>query len=75
MNGREDASTDNHKYEKVVLLIVDFSREEPRLLGSIEDLISENILEKGSDISSSLFEINDLAHSLMNTYTNRFLRY
>lgn len=72
INGRPDFTKQDYKYERVCLLIVDFSQEPAKIYNSNEELIKDKLMS-----SKSLSNIDELTWdafipSILSTYNDRF---
>lgn len=72
INGRSDITNQHYKYERVCLLIVDFSMQPPKIYNTDNELRADGLLPEGSIAS-----INDLCFTkfievLLHIYNERF---
>jgi len=72
INQRGSASSEEYKYERVVLLIVNFSRNEPRLYNSIEELKEDELVKENFNINLKPLSINNFISRLIEIYNGRF---
>ncbi len=73
LNNRESHEIDEYKYERVCLLIVDFSEEEPKIVISSEDLFKMGWIKKEEIDTFSLdgLDIQNFVKDLLNAYKKR----
>lgn len=72
VNGRFLAEGEEYKYERVCLLIVDFSREVPKIYNTDEELIADNLLPAGTSATISELGFDSFAGTLLDIYNQRF---
>lgn len=72
INGRKDTSKEDYKYERVCLLIVDFSTDIPKIYNSDENLKEAGLLAEDSEVSISELTWETFTSSLIETYQARF---
>lgn len=72
INSREDSSTDNFKYERVCLLIVDFNRPVPKIYNTDEELKADGLLPANSRASISKLSFPNFVSDLLRIYNDRF---
>lgn len=72
INGRPDTTKEDYKYERVCLLVVDFSQNPAKIYNSNQELINDGLLhpESGSSISELTWE--QFVPSITETYNTRF---
>ena len=72
LNNRKDTNNSDYKYERTVLLIVDFEQRQPKVIYK-KDLIEYGILEKieSEKIDSNLFDPYSLVPDLLENYKRR----
>ena len=72
INGRPDYSREEYKYEKVCLLIVDFSKTPAKIYNTNSKLIKDNLMP--SDSQADIGELNweSFTSSILATYKARF---
>jgi hypothetical protein len=70
--GRIATASDLYKYEQVCLLIVDFSREIPKIYLSDDDLKQDGLLTADSTATISNLTFDRFIPSLLETYRARF---
>lgn len=70
--GRIATNTDLYKYEKVCLLIVDFSKEIPKIYSSDEELKRDELLSQNSTASINNLTFDRFVPLLLETYRARF---
>jgi len=72
LNNRTSTSSDSHKYERVALLLVDFSVVDPKIYDTDADLKADGFLSAGSSASISNLTFNSLVPNLLSAYHARF---
>jgi hypothetical protein len=72
INGRNNAAYNHYKYEKICLLIVDFSRDIPKVYTTDEELRADGLLKEDSIASISGLSFPDFISNLLQIYTDRF---
>lgn len=72
INARDDFREDQHKYERVSLLIVDFRQESPKLYSEIDELIKDGLVPKNTKASLKGLTIEDFVKDILNIYSKRF---
>lgn len=72
INNRRKTSKDEFKYEKVCLLVVDFTKEKPKIYDNDEELIKDGFLSENSNASIEDLSFDKLIPSLLKEYKNRF---
>lgn len=72
LNMRASQRDDDFKYEKVALIIVDFSQTPVKIYNSTEELTEDNLLPLGSTASMDNLNYEDLIQTLLNVYERRF---
>jgi hypothetical protein len=72
INGRNDAASNHYKYERVCLLIVDFSRDIPKVYNTDEELRADGLLKEDSIASISGLSFPNFISDLLQIYTDRF---
>ncbi|GKV57017.1 hypothetical protein NCCP2222_29640 [Sporosarcina sp. NCCP-2222] len=75
INGRRDTTTEHHKYERCALLIVDFSKEIPKLYNTTDELKKDNLVPKDFPIELEHISINAFIDDLLREYNQRFNNY
>ena len=72
LNNRMSVTNSNYKYERVVLLVVDFNQSIPKLVDK-ESLINHNVLDKktAESINPNLFDPYSLIPDLLKEYAKR----
>lgn len=73
LNNRNSVSSDGYKYERVCLLIVDFSKEQPKIIESSEELYKLGWIKKEEITLFSLegLGIKDFIKDLLKEYEKR----
>jgi hypothetical protein len=72
VNGRNSVTGDHYKYERVCLLIVDFSKATPKIYSTDEELIADNLLPKDTIASIEKLSFPNFITDLLETYSERF---
>jgi len=72
VNGRKSTSDDHFKYERVCLLIVDFSKEFPKIYNTDEELKKDNLLSENSVATIENLSFPNFVSDLLNFYSTRF---
>jgi hypothetical protein len=72
VNGRNSVTGDHYKYERVCLLIVDFSKAIPKIYSTDEELIADNLLPKDTIASIEKLSFPNFITDLLETYSERF---
>lgn len=72
VNGRIDTKGEEYKYERVCLLIVDFSRETPKIYNTNDELIADNLLPTNTSASIDNINFSTFAEDLIKIYEKRF---
>jgi len=72
VNGRNSVTGDYYKYERVCLLIVDFSKAIPKIYNTDEELIADNLLPKDTIASIEKLSFPNFITDLLETYSERF---
>lgn len=72
INGRTDTSEDEYKYERVCLLIVDFSQSIPRIFNTDEELKEAGLLPEDTDASIAQLIWSTFTSDLLEEYQTRF---
>lgn len=72
INGRNANRGQEYKYERVCLLIVDFSKESPKIYNTDDELINDGLLPKNSTASINPLSFPSFASDLLSIYERRF---
>jgi hypothetical protein len=72
INCRVDITSNHYKYERVCLLIVDFSREIPKIYNANEELCADGLLSDDSIASIENLSFPNFISDLLQIYTDRF---
>lgn len=72
INGRRDYSREDYKYERVCLLLVDFSQSPVKIYNSNDDLISDGLIRRESDASITELSWDSFIQSILEIYSLRF---
>lgn len=72
INNRSTTSKDFYQYEKVCLLVVDFSQNPPKLYDTDADLKRDELLSATSTVSIAPLTWDSFVSSLLATYNSRF---
>jgi len=75
INKRCDTKQDFHKYERVCLLLVDFSRKRPKIYQTKKQLIEDGILSDNSSLENfENLNYDNLYKDIFSVYKDRFHR-
>jgi hypothetical protein len=72
INSRKDIFSNHYKYEKVCLLIVDFSQNIPKIYHTNEELYADGLLSDNSIASIEDLSFPNFISDLLKIYTDRF---
>lgn len=72
INNRTNKAEDHFKYERVCLLIVDFSQQTPKVYNSDIELKKDNLLPKNSVATIQNLDFPSFISDLIRIYTSRF---
>ncbi|MFH1198071.1 MAG: restriction endonuclease [bacterium] len=72
VNNRKSIKDDHYKYERVCLLIIDFSKTSPKLYSNDEQLKADGLLPKGSKATIINLNYESFVSDLLNVYNERF---
>lgn len=72
VNGRNTTVGEEYKYERVCLLIVDFSRDTPKIYNTNAELIADNLLPANTTASIDNMNFPTFAKELIKVYEYRF---
>lgn len=72
VNGRKSIVKDHFRYERVCLLIVDFSQDVPKIYNTDEELIKDNLLPEKSIATIQNLDFLNFIPDLLETYSERF---
>lgn len=72
INNRQNTNTDQYKYERACLLIVDFRQTEPVVYSSINDLANAGLISSNTTITMDRLTIGSFAQELIDIYATRF---
>jgi hypothetical protein len=72
VNGRNEIENDHYKYERVCLLIVDFSQDNPKIYHTDQELKEDNLLAQNSIASIEKLSYNHFITDLLNIHETRF---
>jgi len=72
INGRNDILKDHYKYERVCLLIVDFSKKIPKIYNTDEELKEDNLLPAGTLATIKNLSFPNFINDLLEIYSTRF---
>ncbi len=72
VNNRKDENDDEFKYEKCALLVVDFSKEVPKLYSTTEQLKNDNLVNEDFDLELYDISLERLVPDLIRKYSDRF---
>ncbi|MCU0426394.1 MAG: hypothetical protein MUF71_12290 [Candidatus Kapabacteria bacterium] len=68
----ENYKGDEYKYEKVCLLLVDFSKKQPLVYTKTDDLKRDGLLPQSSPATIENLIFTNFVPHLLHTYTDRF---
>jgi len=73
LNNRKDNEDDGYKYERVCLLIIDFRKNPPKIVDSIQDFIDEGIVDKelAKKFSIKGLDIKNFVSDILSIYKKR----
>ncbi len=72
VNGRISTEDDLHKYERCALMIVDFSRDIPKIYSKHQELIDDHIIPAESNINYDDISIDSFSKEILRIYNERF---
>ena len=72
VNGRATTQGEEYKYERVCLLIVDFSRRIPYIYNTDEELRRDGLLPADSTASIANLNFSSFISTLLSIYSQRF---
>ena len=72
VNGRKSTTDDHFKYERVCLLIVDFSQKIPKIYNTNEELIQDDLLPENSIATIKNLSFPNFVSDLLDIYSTRF---
>lgn len=72
INERNNIDDNYYKYERVCLLIVDFSKKTPKIYNTDEELRADGLLPNGSIASLNDLSFTNFIPKLLEVYNNRF---
>lgn len=72
INNRTSVISDEYKYEKVCLLVVDFSQAIPKIYNNDAELKADNLIPQNSIASINDLSFTNFTASLLDTYSTRF---
>lgn len=72
VNNRKSLKTDQYKYERVCLLIVDFSKSQPKIYSYDEQLKEDGLLSDNSKATLKNLNFESFIRDLLGIYTERF---
>lgn len=72
INNRNKIDAEHYKYERVCLLIVDFSFKKPKVYSSTKDLIKDGLLDKKSKANMSSLNFETFISDILSIYQTRF---
>lgn len=72
LNMREGQADDLFKYERVALVIVDFSKSPIKIYNNTAELIEDDLLPESSDASMEDLSFNGFTEKLIQVYERRF---
>ena len=72
VNNRTSVDGEDYKYERVCLLIVDFSQTYPKIYNTTEELLSDGLLSLKSTATIDNMNFPTFADTLLSIYKERF---
>ncbi len=72
INNRKGIEKNFYKYEKVCLLIVDFSKSPVKIYNTNEELFKKDLIPENSNVDISELSWNKFVPELLQTYSERF---
>ena len=72
LNNRTNITDPLYKYERIALLIVDFSLSVPKLYNTTEELIEDGLISDNSIANIDSLSFNNFASDLLGIYQTRF---
>jgi len=72
LNNRINIDDPNYKYERIALLIVDFSQAVPKLYNTTQELIHDGLIPAASLATIESLSLNNFVADIMATYNARF---
>jgi hypothetical protein len=72
LNLRASQRDDDFKYERVALVVVDFSQSPVKIYTTTQDLINDNLLPANSTASMDNLSYHGLTRTLLDVYEKRF---
>jgi hypothetical protein len=72
VNGRINTNADHYKYERVCLLIVDFSQKIPKIYNTDAELKKDNLLPENSIATIEKLSFPTFITDLLQIYSTRF---
>ncbi len=72
VSGRNNTEKESHKYESTCLLIVDFSKNQPKIYHSTMELKEDGLLSDDTDVIYEGLDWDNFFKKLISTYDDRF---
>ena len=72
INGRNDYTREEYKYERVCLLLVDFWQSPAKIYSYDEDLVADGLIDENSDSSIEELSWNTFTKNILASYQARF---
>lgn len=72
VNGRKSIDKEHYKYERVCLLIVDFSKKVPKYYSTDEELKKDGLLPENTKATIKNLDFESFISDLLNVYSSRF---
>ena len=72
LNMRSSQRDDDFKYERVALVIADFSQNPVKIYNTTEELMENNLLPEGSTASMTNLNYHGFVEHLLSVYEKRF---
>lgn len=72
VNLRSNTYSEHYKYERVCLLVVDFSSQIPKIYNSDDELKTDNLLPNNTEATINNLSFPSFIEDLMKIYVDRF---
>ena len=72
INDRVSVASDDYKYERVCLLVVDFSKPIPKIYNTDEELKEDNLIPQNTSVSINNLNFPTFTEDLLRVYSTRF---
>jgi phosphorylcholine metabolism protein LicD len=74
INGRPNHEREDHKYERVCLLLVDFQQTPAKIYSTNQELYDDGLLDEASDASIEELSWETFTDNILASYKTRFGR-